>query len=128
MARVKRGVMKHKRHHKIIKEAAGYFGAKSRLFKSANEQVMKSGQYAYRDRRNKKREFRRLWIARINAACRAQGVQYSRFIAALASSGVELDRKVLSEMAISDNTAFNTLVASLNITVAAPTHNLVAAA
>jgi len=127
MARVKRGVMKHKRHHKIIKEASGYFGAKSRLFKSANEQVMKSGQYAYRDRRNKKREFRRLWIARINAACRAQGVQYSRFIAALGSSGVELDRKVLSEMAISDNTAFNTLVASLNITTPAPTHTLVTA-
>ena len=127
MARVKRGVMKHKRHHKILKEASGYFGGKSRLFKSANEQVMKSGQYAYRDRRNKKREFRQLWIARINAACRAQGVQYSRFIAALGASGVELDRKVLSEMAISDNTAFNALVASLNITVPAPTHTLVTA-
>jgi len=128
MARVKRGVMKHKRHHKILKEASGYFGGKSRLFKNANEQVMKSGQYAYRDRRNRKREFRQLWIARINAACRAQGVQYSRFIAALHVSGVELDRKVLSEMAISDNAAFNTLVASLNITVAAPTHNFVIAA
>ncbi len=128
MARVKRGVMKHKRHHKILKEASGYFGGKSRLFKSANEQVMKSGQYAYRDRRNRKREFRQLWIARINAACRAQGVQYSRFIAALHDSGVELDRKVLSEMAISDNAAFNTLVASLNITVVAPTHNFAVAA
>lgn len=128
MARVKRGVMKHKRHHKILKEASGYFGGKSRLFKSANEQVMKSGQYAYRDRRNRKREFRQLWIARINAACRAQGVQYSRFIAALHLSGVELDRKVLSEMAISDNAAFNTLVASLNITVVAPTHDFAIAA
>jgi len=128
MARVKRGVMKHKRHHKILKEASGYFGGKSRLFKSANEQVMKSGQYAYRDRRNRKREFRQLWIARINAACRAQGVQYSRFIAALHGSGVELDRKVLSEMAISDNAAFNTLVASLNITVVAPTHDFAIAA
>ncbi len=128
MARVKRGVMKHKRHHKILKEASGYFGGKSRLFKTANEQVMKSGQYAYRDRRNRKREFRQLWIARINAACRAQGVQYSRFIAALHGSGVELDRKVLSEMAISDNEAFNALVASLNITVAAPTHDFAAAA
>ncbi|MDQ2800649.1 MAG: 50S ribosomal protein L20 [Armatimonadota bacterium] len=124
MARVKRGVMKHKRHHKILKEASGYWGAKSRLFKSANEQLMKSGQYAYRDRRNKKREFRQLWIARINAACRAQGVQYSRFIAALNAGGVELDRKVLSEMAISDIEAFNALVASLNITTPAPTHNL----
>ena len=102
MARVKRGVMKHKRHHKILKEASGYWGGKSRLFKSANEQLMKSGQYAYRDRRNRKREFRQLWIARINAACRAQGVQYSRFMAALTVSGVELDRKVLSDMAIHD--------------------------
>ncbi len=127
MARVKRGVMKHKRHHKILKEASGYWGGKSRLFKSANEQLMKSGQYAYRDRRNRKREFRQLWIARINAACRAQGVQYSRFMAALTVSGVELDRKVLSDMAIHDITAFNTLVASLNITVVAPTHNFAAA-
>ncbi len=127
MARVKRGVMKHKRHHKILKEASGYWGGKSRLFKSANEQLMKSGQYAYRDRRNRKREFRQLWIARINAACRAQGVQYSRFMAALTVSGVDLDRKVLSDMAIHDITAFNTLVASLNITVVAPTHNFAAA-
>ena len=127
MARVKRGVMKHKRHHKILKEASGYWGGKSRLFKSANEQLMKSGQYAYRDRRNRKREFRQLWIARINAACRAQGVQYSRFMAALTVSGVELDRKVLSVMAIHDITAFNALVASLNITVVAPTHNFAAA-
>src|SRR5580658_3089949 len=101
MSRVKRGVMRHKRHHKILKEASGYFGGKSRLYKSANEQVMKSGQYAYRDRRNRKREFRQLWIARINAACRAQGVQYSRFIAALGTAGIELDRKVLAEMAVS---------------------------
>jgi large subunit ribosomal protein L20 len=127
MARVKRGVMKHKRHHKILKEASGYFGAKSRLFKSANEQLMKSGNYAFRDRRVKKREFRQLWIARINAACRAQGVQYSRFIAALGASGIDLDRKVLSEMAISDNTAFNALVASLNITTPAPTSGIVIA-
>ena len=127
MARVKRGVMKHKRHHKILKEASGYFGGKSRLFKTANESVMKAGQYAFRDRRARKREFRQLWIARINAACRAQGVQYSRFIAALHDSGIELDRKVLSEMAISDNAAFNALVASLNITTPAPTHHLAVA-
>jgi large subunit ribosomal protein L20 len=127
MARVKRGVMRHKRHHKILKEASGYWGGKSRLFKSANEQLMKSGNYAYRDRRNKKREFRQLWIARINAACRAQGVQYSRFIAALAASGIDLDRKVLSEMAISDNAAFNALVASLQIATPAPTSGIVAA-
>jgi len=126
MARVKRGVMRHKRHHKILKEASGYWGGKSRLYKSANEQVMKSGQYAYRDRRNRKREFRQLWIARINAACRAQGVQYSRFIAALGASGIELDRKVLSDMAIRDNAAFNALVASLNIAVVAPTSGITA--
>ncbi len=124
MARVKRGVMRHKRHHKILKEASGYFGGKSRLFKTANEAVMKAGQYAYRDRRVRKREFRQLWIARINAACRAQGVQYSRFIAALTTSEVDLDRKVLADMAVNDNAAFNALVASLNITVAAPTHSL----
>lgn len=127
MARVKRGVMTHKRHHKILKEASGYWGGKSRLFKSANEQLMKSGNYAYRDRRNKKREFRQLWIARINAACRAQGVQYSRFIAALGMSGIDLDRKVLSEMAIQDNAAFNALVASLKIAIPAPTSSIVAA-
>lgn len=127
MARVKRGVMRHKRHHKILKEASGYWGGKSRLYKSANEQVMKSGNYAFRDRRVRKRDFRQLWIARINAACRAQGVQYSRFIHALNASGVELDRKVLSEMAISDNASFNALVASLNIAVAAPTSGIVVA-
>ncbi len=124
MARVKRGVMRHKRHHKILKKASGYFGGKSRLFKTANEAVMKAGQYAYRDRRVRKREFRQLWIARINAACRAQGVQYSRFIAALTASEVDLDRKVLADMAVNDNAAFNALVTSLNITVAAPTHSL----
>lgn len=124
MARVKRGMMRHKRHHKILKEASGYFGGKSRLFKTANEAVMKAGQYAYRDRRVRKREFRQLWIARINAACRAQGVQYSRFIAALTTSEVDLDRKVLADMAVNDNAAFNALVASLNIAVAAPTHSL----
>lgn len=127
MARVKRGVMKHKRHHKILKEASGYFGGKSRLFKTANEAVMKAGQYAYRDRRNKKREFRQLWIARINAACRAQGIQYSRFIAALHASGIELDRKVLSDLAIRDNAAFNALVASLDIQVPAPKSPMISA-
>jgi large subunit ribosomal protein L20 len=127
MPRVKRGVMRHKRHHKILKEASGYFGGKSRLYKSANEQVMKSGQYAFRDRRAKKRNFRKLWIARINAACRAQGVQYSRFIAALAEANITLDRKVLSNLAIEDNEAFNALLKSLNITTPAPVSCLVTA-
>lgn len=126
MPRVKRGVMRHKRHHKILKQASGYWGGKHKLFKSANEQVMKSGNYAFRDRRTRKRNFRQLWIARINAACREQGVQYSRFIDALNKSGIVLDRKVLSEMAISDSTAFAELVKSLNITVAAPVSAIVA--
>lgn len=110
MPRVKRGTMTHKRHHKVLKLASGYWGAKSRLFKTAKEQVMKSGQYAYRDRRNKKREFRRLWITRISAGCRACGMPYGRFIEALTKAGIDLDRKVLADMAIADADGFATLV------------------
>jgi len=110
MPRVKRGTMTHKRHHKVIKAASGYWGAKSRLFKSAKEQVMKSGQYAYRDRRNRKREFRRLWITRISASCRACGMPYGRFIEALTKAGIELDRKVLADMAVADADGFAALV------------------
>jgi large subunit ribosomal protein L20 len=119
MPRVKRGMMTHKRHHKIIKEAAGYFGAKSRLYKTAHEAVMKSGNYAYRDRRNKKREFRRLWIARINAACRAEGIRYSQFIAAMTKGEYGLDRKVLADMAVNDAAGFTALLKTLNIAAAA---------
>ena len=111
MPRVKRGTMTHKRHRKILDRASGYFLGKHRLFKSANEQVMKSGNYAYRDRRNKKREIRALWITRINAACRAEGIQYCRFINGLTKAGIELDRKVMAEMAVSDPQAFTQLVA-----------------
>ena len=111
MPRVKRGTLVKKRHKKILEQASGYFGGKKSLFKTANEQVMRSGNYAYRDRRNKKREFRRLWIARINAACRLNGSTYNRFIEGLTKSGVEIDRKVLSDMAISDPGAFAQLVA-----------------
>jgi len=110
MPRVKRGTMTHKRHHKILKLASGYWGGKSRLFKTANEQVMKSGNYAYRDRRARKRDFRRLWITRISAACRANGMPYGRFIEALQKAGIDLDRKVLSGMAIEDAEAFAGLV------------------
>ncbi|MCX6343690.1 MAG: 50S ribosomal protein L20 [Armatimonadetes bacterium] len=110
MARVKRGTMTHKRHHKILKLAAGYWGGKHRLFKTANEAVAKSGNYAFRDRRAKKRDFRRLWITRINAACRANGMQYGRFIEALTKAGINLDRKVLSDMAIVDADGFASLV------------------
>lgn len=110
MPRVKRGTMTHKRHKKVLERAKGYWGGRSRLFKTAKEAVMHSMQYAYRDRRNKKREFRRLWIARINAACREQGMTYGRFIEGLSKAGVELDRKMLSEMAINDAQAFSQLV------------------
>lgn len=110
MPRVKRGTMTHKRHHKILKAASGYWGGKSRLFKTAKEQVMKSGNYAYRDRRNKKREFRRLWITRISAGCRACGMPYGRFIEALSKAEINLDRKVLSDMAITDAAGFAALV------------------
>ena len=120
MPRVKRGVMTHKHHHKIIKEAAGYFGGKSRLFKTANEAVWKSGNYAYRDRRNKKREFRKLWIARINAAARLNGVRYNELIAALDKAEIALDRKVLADMAYSDPASFTALVESLNIKSSLP--------
>jgi large subunit ribosomal protein L20 len=111
MPRVKRGTLVKKRHNKILEAASGYFGGKRSLFKTANEQFMKSGNYAYRDRRNKKREFRRLWITRISAACRLNGISYNRFIEGLTKSGVAVDRKILSELAISEPGAFTQLVA-----------------
>ena len=111
MPRVKRGTLVKKRHKKIIEAASGYFGGKKNLFKTANEQFMRSGNYAYRDRRNKKREFRRLWITRISAACRENGLTYNRFIEGLNKGGIAIDRKVLSEIAISDPGAFTQLVA-----------------
>ena len=111
MPRVKRGMMTHKRHKKVLETTKGYWGGKRNLFKTANEQFMKSGNYAYRDRRNKKREFRALWITRISAACRAEGMQYCRFIEGLTKAGITLDRKVMAEMAVSDHTSFTQLVA-----------------
>ena len=111
MPRVKRGTMTHKRHKKVLETTKGYWGGKRNLFKTAHEQWMKSGNYAYRDRRNKKRDFRRLWIVRISAGCRAEGVQYSRFMEGLTKSGISLDRKVLAEMAVSDPETFRQLVA-----------------
>lgn len=110
MARVKNGVTTKARHKKVLKEAKGYFGSKHRLYKTAKEQLMHSGQYAYRDRKNKKREFRKLWITRINAACRENEISYSRFIEGLTKAGVEVNRKMLSEIAISDPKAFSDLV------------------
>ena len=111
MPRVKRGMMTHKRHKKVLETTKGYWGGKRNLFKTANEQFMKSGNYAYRDRRNKKREFRALWIVRISAACREQGVQYCRFIEGMTKAGIGLDRKVLAEMAVSDPDTFKQLIA-----------------
>ncbi len=110
MARVKNGAVTKARHKKVLKQAKGYFGSKHRLYKSAKEQLMHSGQYAYRDRKQKKREFRKLWITRINAACRENGISYSRFIEGLNKAGVEVNRKMLSEIAINDPKAFTELV------------------
>ncbi len=106
MARVKKGVTAHRRHKKILKLARGYRGSKSKLFKKANETVMKALYYARRDRRAKKGEFRRLWITRINAAARMNGVSYSRLMSGLRVAGIAIDRKVLSDMAIHDMPAF----------------------
>jgi large subunit ribosomal protein L20 len=110
MPRVKRGVTSHRRHKKILKLAKGYVGSKSKLYRVANQQVMKSGAYAYAHRKLKKREFRKLWIARINAAARDNGTTYSRMIHGLKIAGVEVDRKVLADLAISDPQGFSELV------------------
>jgi len=110
MARVRNGAVTKARHKKVLKQAKGYFGSKHRLYKTAKEQLMHSGQYAFRDRKQKKRDFRKLWIARINAACRANEISYSRFIEGLTKAGVEVNRKMLSEIAINDPKAFAELV------------------
>ena len=112
MARVKRAVAAKKHRKVVLSRARGYYGNKSRSFRSANEQVMHSLQYAYRDRRARKGDFRRLWVQRINAGARANGLSYSRFIDGLHLSGVELDRKILAEMAVSDPDSFSSLVAT----------------
>ena len=110
MARVKNGAVTKARHKKVLKAAKGYFGSKHRLYKTAKEQLMHSGQYAFRDRKQKKREFRKLWITRINAACRMNDISYSRFIEGLTKAGVEINRKMLSEIAINNPTMFSELV------------------
>ncbi len=109
MARVKRGVVARKAHKKVMKAAKGYYGARRKQFTTANQAVIKAGQYAYRDRRQRKRQFRRLWIARINAAARINGMTYSRFINGLSKAGIMVDRKVLSDIAIHDAAAFATI-------------------
>ena len=110
MTRVKGGTVARARRKKVLKEAKGYFGSKHRLYKTAHEQVMHSGQYAFRDRRQNKRNFRKLWITRINAACRENEISYSKFIAGLNKAGIEMNRKMLAELAISDEKAFANIV------------------
>ncbi|MDY6841690.1 MAG: 50S ribosomal protein L20 [Pseudomonadota bacterium] len=110
MARVKRGVVARRRHKKILNQAKGYYGARSRVFRVAKQAVIKAGQYAYRDRRNRKRAFRALWIARINAGARANGLSYSRLIAGLKKADVEIDRKVLADLAMNEQQAFSAVV------------------
>ena len=110
MTRVKGGTVARARRKKVLKEAKGYFGSKHRLYKTAHEQVMHSGQYAYRDRRQNKRNFRKLWITRINAGCREFEISYSKFINGLNKAGIAINRKMLSEMAINDKEGFKNLV------------------
>lgn len=122
MARVKRGVASKKHRKATLERAKGYYGNKSRSYRAANEQVMHSLQYAFRDRRARKGDFRKLWIQRINAACRMNDISYSRFIAGLREAGVEVDRKALADLAVTDSDAFAALVetarSGLNSTVA----------
>ena len=110
MTRVKGGTISRARHKKVMKKAKGYFGSKHRLYKTAHEQVMHAGKYAYRDRRNRKRDFRKLWITRINAACRANDIVYSKFINGLKKANIEINRKMLSELAIFAPEEFSKLV------------------
>jgi len=109
MSRVKRGVTAHARHKKVLKEAKGYSGARSKVYRVAKQAVIKAGQYAYRDRRQKKRQFRALWIARINAGARDNGISYSRLMDGLNKAGVEIDRKMLADLAIHDKPAFTAI-------------------
>ncbi|GAA5525341.1 50S ribosomal protein L20 [Microbulbifer flavimaris] len=119
MARVKRGVEARRRHKKILKQAKGYYGARSRVFRVAKQAVIKAGQYAYRDRRVKKRNFRQLWITRINAQSRAEGLSYSRLIAGLKKADIALDRRVLADLAVYDKAAFAAVVEKAKAALAA---------
>ncbi len=109
MPRVKRGVQAHAKHKKVLKQARGYYGARNSVYRVAKQAVIKAGQYAYRDRRQKKRQFRSLWIARINAGARENGISYSRLINGLHKAGIEVDRKILADLAIFDKPAFSVL-------------------
>ena len=109
MARVKRGVTARARHNKVLGKAKGYYNARRKIYRAAKQAVIKAGQYAYRDRRTKKREFRALWIARINAAARIHGLNYSRLIDGLNRAGIEIDRKMLADLAVHDTDAFGAI-------------------
>ena len=115
MSRVKSGVVTRARHKKVVKLAKGYFGKKSKLFKVANQAVMKSLSYAYRDRKNRKREFRKLWVTRINAAARLNGMSYSKFMNALKVANIDLNRKMLADMAVNDAEGFAKLVEKVKV-------------
>ena len=118
MPRVKRGVTAHRRHKKVLKQAKGYYGARSRVYRVAKQAVTKAGQYAYRDRRVKKRTFRSLWIARINAQARAEGMSYSQLIAGLKKAEIVLDRRVLADLAVHDKAAFGQIVEQAKLALA----------
>jgi large subunit ribosomal protein L20 len=119
MARVKRGVVANRRHKKVLKQAKGYYGARSRIYRVAIQAVTKAGQYAYRDRRVKKREFRALWITRINAQARENGISYSQLIAGLKKANIEVDRRVLADLAVHDKSAFSAIVNQAKSSLAA---------
>jgi large subunit ribosomal protein L20 len=119
MPRVKGGATARARHKKVLKKAKGYYGARSKLYKTANQAVTKAGQYAYRDRRQRKRQFRSLWIARINAAARLHDLSYSRFINGLHRAAIEIDRKVLADIAVHDPDAFGALAAQAKASLSA---------
>jgi large subunit ribosomal protein L20 len=112
MARVKRGVTAKARHRKVLNKAKGYYGARRKIYRVAKQAVIKAGQYAYRDRRQRKRQFRALWITRINAAARANGISYSRLVNGLRLAEIEVDRKVLADIAVHDQEGFSALVAA----------------
>jgi large subunit ribosomal protein L20 len=118
MPHVKRGVVAHRRHKKILKQAKGYYGARSRIFRVAKQAVTKAGQYAYRDRRQKKRQFRALWITRINAQSRSNGLSYSRLINGLKKAGIGLDRRVLADLAVHDKQGFAAIVEQAKVALA----------
>jgi len=119
MPRVKRGVQAHARHKKVLEKAKGYYGARRKVYRVAKQAVIKAGQYAYRDRRQRKRQFRALWIARINAAARENGLSYSRFINGLSKAEIEIDRKVLADLAVFDKAAFSALAEQAKASLAA---------